>query len=366
MSPSGAISIGSLIKFQVAAPPPPPPSPPAPARIRSRPFRSHARRRRPRRRPTPPAASALPQLYWNMINSSIQALNDMVNSFTRAAGAAERVLSLYDLQPDMDTSGGTDASVVEKWDLGFDGVVFRYQMRPLQQVLRGISFTVPEGSVCALVGRSGGGKSTLVHLCLRFYDPLEGRVSLGGHDLRSLDLTSVHAKVGLVSQESQLFNTTILDNIRYGAFDATVEEVRLAAEAAQAWGFISEFDDGLLTRVGERGQRLSGGQKQRIAIARCLLRKPRLLLLDEATSALDAESEAQVQKALDALIWTGTHTVMLVAHRLSTVVNAHQIVVLDKGVAVERGAHDDLLQRRGVYAMLVEHQLRKQREVVAQ
>ena len=321
MAPQGAISIGALIKFQ---------------------------------------------LYWNMINTSIQALNDMVNSFTRAAGAAERVLSLYDLTPDM-AEGGDDADGLAKWDLAFENVVFRYQMRPLQTVLQGVSFTVPEGSVCALVGRSGGGKSTLVHLCLRFYDPVDGRVTLGGRDLRELRVESVHRRVGIVSQESQLFNTTLLDNIRYGAFDATVDDVRQACQAAQAWGFISEFEDGLATRVGERGQRLSGGQRQRIAIARCLLRKPRLLLLDEATSALDAESEALVQRALDALIWTGEHTVMLVAHRLSTVVNANKIVVLDKGRAVEQGTHDELVARRGgVYASLVAHQLRKQAEVLSE
>ena len=322
MAPQGAISIGALIKFQ---------------------------------------------LYWNMINTSIQALNDMVNSFTRAAGAAERVLSLYDLTPDM-AEGGDDADAcLGRWDLAFENVVFRYQMRPLQTVLQGVSFTVPEGSVCALVGRSGGGKSTLVHLCLRFYDPVDGRVTLGGRDLRELRVDSVHRRVGIVSQESQLFNTTLLDNIRYGAFDASVDDVRTACEAAQAWGFISEFEDGLATRVGERGQRLSGGQRQRIAIARCLLRKPRLLLLDEATSALDAESEALVQKALDALIWTGEHTVMLVAHRLSTVVNANKIVVLDKGRAVEQGTHDELVAKRnGVYASLVAHQLRKQAEVLSE
>lgn len=258
----------------------------------------------------------------------------------------------------------------------------------MQTVLQGVSFRVPEGSVCALVGRSGGGKSTLVHLCLRFYDPVDGRVTLGGRDLRELRVDSVHSRVGIVSQESQLFNSTLLDNIRYGAFDASLDDVQRAAEAAQAWGFISEFEDGLATRVGERGQRLSGGQRQRIAIARCLLRKPRLLLLDEATSALDAESEALVQKArhltlsrnaelvasplycsaqaLDSLIWTGTHTVMLVAHRLSTVVNANKIVVLDKGRAIEQGTHDELVARRGVYASLVAHQLRKQAEVLSE
>ena len=139
-----------------------------------------------------------------------------------------------------------------------------------------------------------------------------------------------------------------------------------ATRAAQAWDFISEFEDGLATKVGERGQRLSGGQKQRIAIARCLLRKPRMLLLDEATSALDAESESLVQKALDGLIWSGQHTVLLVAHRLSTVVNSNQILVVEKGTMVEQGTHTELLDQRGVYASLVEHQLQQQREQLAE
>ena len=146
------------------------------------------------------------------------------------------------------------------------------------------------------------------HLLLRFYDPTEGRITLGGVDLRELNLSSMHKGIGVVSQETQLFNTTIAENIGYGAAEHSREQMIAAATSAQAHQSISEFEDGYDTRVGERGQRLSGGQKQRIAIARCLLRKPRLLLLDEATSALDAESEAHVQKALDALIWTGEHT----------------------------------------------------------
>jgi len=187
-----------------------------------------------------------------------------------------------------------------------------------------VSFAIEEGSVCALVGKSGGGKSTLVHLLLRYYDPTAGRLTLGGVDYTQLSLSSLHAHTGVVSQETQLFNTTIAENIGYGAPPHSHEAMLAAAAAAQAHDFISSFEDGYETRVGERGQRLSGGQKQRIAIARCLLRRPRLLLLDEATSALDAESEALVQKALDELIWAGGHTVVLVAHRLSTVVNAHQ------------------------------------------
>ena len=303
-----------------------------------------------------------------MINTSIQALNDMVNSFTRAAGAAERVLSLYDLTPDIDPDKGADVEmVVGKWDLAFEDVHFHYQMRPQQKVLQGMTFRVGEGQVAALVGRSGGGKSTMIHLLLRYYDPREGRVTLGGVDYKDLHIKSVHRHVGVVSQETQLFNTTIGDNLTYGcAVEPSREEVVAACKAAQAFGFIQGFEDGLSTRVGERGQRLSGGQKQRLAIARCLLRKPRLLLLDEATSALDAESEAQVQKALDSLIWTETHTVVLVAHRLSTVINAHTIIVVDQGKAAEQGSHQELLELKGTYAALVAHQVQKQRETVSE
>lgn len=300
------------------------------------------------------------QLYWNMINNSYQALNNMLNAFTRAAGAAERVLSLVDLEPDISSEGGAPASAIDRWSIRFDDVAFRYQMRPENPVLSGMSFEVPAGTVTALVGTSGGGKSTLVHLMLRFYDPRAGRISIGGVDYRELNLPSVHRLTGVVSQETQLFNDTILANIKYGTDgDVSDEAVRAAAAAAQADGFIRNFEDGYLTRVGDRGQRLSGGQKQRIAIARCLLRKPKLLLLDEATSALDAENEAQVQAALDALIWTGEHTVVLVAHRLSTVINAHAIMVIDGGAVREQGTHAELLARSGVYAQLVSRQLQR-------
>ena len=250
----------------------------------------------------------------------------------------------------------------------FRQVHFRYQMRPLQTVLDGMSFRIPEGTVCALVGRSGGGKSTMIHLMLRFYDPTEGSIAIGGVDLRDLHLPSVHRRIGVVSQETQLFNATIRENIAYGAPDGyTEEELVAATRAAQALDFIHSFEDGFATRVGERGQRLSGGQKQRIAIARCLLRRPRLLLLDEATSALDTESEAAVQKALDEMIWErGGYTVLLVAHRLSTVVNSQTIVVVDKGKAAEIGSHEGLLAQDGAYASLVAHQLLKQREQLDQ
>jgi len=301
------------------------------------------------------------QLYYNMMNNSIQALSGILNNFTRAAGAAERVLSVIELKPDIDPVGGAPVdAAVRSWDIGLQDVSFWYQMRPANKVLDGLSFEVAEGNVCALVGPSGGGKSTVMHLLLRFYDPLDGRLTLGGVPFPQLNFKSMHARIGCVSQETQLFNDTIAGNITYGAPDNVSDaDVEQAARAAQAWDFLTSFEDGLQTKVGERGQRLSGGQKQRIAIARCLLRQPKLLLLDEATSALDAASEAAVQKALDALIWQGNQTVILVAHRLSTVVNSNKIVVLEKGKAVEEGTHAELLAKEGVYANLVHTQLQQ-------
>ena len=214
----------------------------------------------------------------------------------------------------------------------------------------------------ALCGPSGSGKSSVIALIERFYDPTAGALTVDGEKLTALDPAWWRKQVALVAQEPVLFAASVKENIAYGVAAATDDAVRAAATTANAHAFISAFPEGYDTLVGERGVQLSGGQKQRIAIARAILADPKLLLLDEATSALDAESEAQVQKALDALIWRGDHTVVLVAHRLSTVVNAHKIVVIEGGKAVEQGTHDALLAAKGKYAALVAHQLQKQRE----
>ncbi|CAI7924646.1 unnamed protein product [Closterium sp. NIES-53] len=210
----------------------------------------------------------------------------------------------------------------------------------------GVSIHVDPGQVCALVGRSGGGKSTVVHLLMRFYDPVQGRIVMDGRDLRELNLRSVHAHMGLVAQDTQMWACSIEENIAYGLPSYTRAEVEEAAKHSNAHDFITKFPEGYATRVGERGVRLSGGQRQRIAIARMLLRRPRVLLLDEATSALDAESEALVQGALDRLIAEGGRTIVLVAHRLSTVRNADSICVLEGGRVAEHGTHEQLLEIR--------------------
>ena len=228
-------------------------------------------------------------------------------------------------------------------------------MRPTNVVLDGIDFTVDEGSVCALVGKSGGGKSTLVHLLLRFYDPQAGRISLGGVDYRDLNLASLHKQIGVVSQETQLFNATIQENIAYGAPPHTDAELAEATRAACASEFIASFEDGLLTRVGERGQRLSGGQRQRLAIARAILRNPAILILDEATSQIDTDSEAQINAALAKFIQD--RTTFVIAHRLSTVVNADQIVVMSDGAIASIGKHQELLENSDVYRVLCRTQL---------
>lgn len=303
------------------------------------------------------------QMYWSMINSAYKSFMGVLTSFTRAGGAAQRVLSLMDNCPDIDPDQGD--VITFQGNISLKNVHFHYQMRPENKVLKGINLNIKAGQVCALVGRSGGGKSTIAHLLMRFYDPKDGCILLDGRDYTELNLRSIHDQCGLVSQETQLFGWTIRENICYGLQDKydegeiTLKDVIEAAQAANAHDFITKFEDGYETKVGERGIRLSGGQKQRIALARVFLRKPRLLVLDEATSALDAESEALVQEALDRLIAKGNSTVLLIAHRLSTVMDADKIAVVNDGHIVEEGKHSELIEQKGIYAKLVARQLER-------
>ncbi|MBL0276947.1 MAG: ATP-binding cassette domain-containing protein [Anaeromyxobacter sp.] len=293
-------------------------------------------------------------VYTLLIAMGLGTLAEIWAEMMRGLGAAERVFELTDRVAAMPTSGGRRLDKVAG-RLSYEQVEFAYPSRPDVPVLRGVDLTVQPGEVVALVGPSGAGKSTLGSLLVRLYDPARGRVTLDGVDLRELDPGWLRRLVGVVSQEPVLFSTTIADNVRYGRPGASDEEVRQAVRAANAETFVASFPDGLATKVGERGQQLSGGQKQRIAIARAILKDPRILLLDEATSALDAESEALVQDAL-ARLMVG-RTAVVIAHRLSTVVGADRVVVIDAGRVAEEGPHGALLAQGGVYARLVEKQV---------
>jgi subfamily B ATP-binding cassette protein MsbA len=268
--------------------------------------------------------------------------------FQEAIGAMGRVFQLLDTAPDIqDAADALDLGRVEG-RIAFENVSFSYDDR--QPVLRDIWLDIAPGEILALVGPSGAGKSTVFNLIPRFYDVTAGAVRIDGQDVRSVTQASLRAQIGIVPQETLLFGGAIRENILYGRLDASEEDLFDAARAANAHDFIVGLPDGYETVVGERGIRLSGGQRQRIAIARAILKDPRILLLDEATSSLDNESERLVQEALERLMQG--RTTVIIAHRLSTVRVAHRIAVLDGGRIVELGAHDDLLARGGVYARL--------------
>ncbi|WP_242354736.1 ABC transporter ATP-binding protein [Anaeromyxobacter sp. SG64] len=303
---------------------------------------------------TPGALTAF-LVYTLLIAMSLGGLADLWAEAMKGIGAAERVFALMDRVPEMPVAGGLRPSRCDG-RIALEGVRFSYPSRPDVEVLGGIDLLIAPGEVVALVGPSGSGKSTVAALLGRLYDPLGGRLTLDGHDLRSLDPTWLRAQIGVVPQEPTLFSASVEENVRYGRPDATHEEVVAACRAAHADAFVRGFPEGYATRVGERGQQLSGGQRQRLAIARAVLKDPRILLLDEATSALDAESEALVKDAL-ARLMTGRTTV-IIAHRLSTVASADRVVVIEGGLIVESGPHRELVARGGLYQRLVERQLR--------
>jgi len=236
----------------------------------------------------------------------------------------------------------------------FHNVAFAYD--PARPILHGISFDVPPGHTVALVGPSGAGKSTIGRLLFRFYDVSGGAIRIDGQDLRDVTQASLHQTIGIVPQDTVLFNDTIYYNIAYGREDATRAEIEQAARAAQLHAFIADLPEGYQTQVGERGLKLSGGEKQRVGIARTLLKNPPIVLLDEATSALDTRTEQDIQDSLRAM--GAGRSVITIAHRLSTVVDADTILVLDQGQIVERGSHAKLLARGGVYAALWNRQAR--------
>ncbi|XP_067304664.1 ATP-binding cassette, sub-family B (MDR/TAP), member 4 [Pseudorasbora parva] len=284
-----------------------------------------------------------------------------IQAFSSARGAAHKVFQIIDHEPNINSFSeeGYKLDVV-KGNIEFKNIHFRYPSRQDVKVLNGMNLKVMSGQTIALVGSSGCGKSTTIQLLQRFYDPQEGTVTVDGHDIRSLNVRSLRELIGVVSQEPVLFATTISENIRYGRQDVTQEEIEQAAREANAYDFIMKLPDKFETLVGERGTQMSGGQKQRIAIARALVRNPKILLLDEATSALDAESETIVQAALDK-VRLG-RTTIIVAHRLSTIRNADVIAGFQNGEIVELGTHDELMERKGIYHTLVNTQTFKSTE----
>uniref|UniRef100_A0A4W4E5J6 ABC-type xenobiotic transporter n=1 Tax=Electrophorus electricus TaxID=8005 RepID=A0A4W4E5J6_ELEEL len=283
-----------------------------------------------------------------------------IQAFASARGAAHKVFSIIDHEPNIDSFSdqGYKPDVV-KGNIEFRNIQFTYPSRQDVKVLSGMSLKVSCGQTIALVGSSGCGKSTTIQLLQRFYDPQEGTVCIDGHDIRTLNVRYLRELIGVVSQEPVLFATTIAENIRYGREDVTQEEIQQAAREANAYDFIMKLPQKFETLVGDRGTQMSGGQKQRIAIARALVRNPKILLLDEATSALDTESEAIVQAALDK-VRLG-RTTIIVAHRLSTIRNADIIAGFQHGRIVELGTHDELMQKKGVYHSLVTMQVRRKR-----
>ena len=300
-------------------------------------------------------------IYGISIAASLGGLGVLYGQLSSAIGGVQRVFELLDTRPTIQDAPDAEVLKANGGRITFENVSFSYENDV--PVIQGVSLDIRAGEILALVGPSGAGKSTIFNLIPRFYDPSSGRICIDGQDLRSVTQASLRAQLAIVPQETLLFGGTIRENILYGRLDATPDEMIAAAKAANAHDFIMEFPKQYDTLVGERGANLSGGQRQRIAIARAILKDPRILLLDEATSSLDNESEGLVQEALDRLMQN--RTTVIIAHRLSTIKVAHRIAVLDSGRIIELGTHDELMELNGLYARLYSMQFRNPEEELA-
>jgi ATP-binding cassette subfamily B protein len=299
--------------------------------------------------------------YVLLLNTPTRSFGYMVNWFMRGYSGGMRIFSVMDTQPIITDKPGAKALTDVRGHVRFEHVSFAYGNGP--EVLHDLNIDAQPGQIIALLGATGNGKSTVLNLLPRFYDPTEGRITLDGIDLRDLTLESLRRNVGLVLQDVFLFNATLRDNIAYGVDNASDEQIVAAAKIARVDEFARNLPDGYDTWVGERGVTLSGGQKQRVAIARTLLLNPRILILDDSTSSVDMETEYLIQQALDAVM--RGRTTFVVASRLRTIKNADQILVIDRGRIVERGTHETLLRQGGIYTHLYDLQLREQEEFEA-
>jgi subfamily B ATP-binding cassette protein MsbA len=289
---------------------------------------------------------------FSQLTRPVRAIADAFSTIHQGLAAADRVFELYDTNDEIPEKENAKTLDEFKNEIEFRNVSFHYTSN--KPVIDNISFKVKKGQTVALVGASGGGKSTIANLIPRFYDVKGGQILIDGVDIRDYTLHSLRENIGLVTQDIVLFNDSIEQNIRLGKLDATQNEIENAAKIANAFTFIQETENGFKTNIGDRGMKLSGGQCQRLSIARAVLKNPNILILDEATSALDTESEKLVQEALSNLL--KGRTSLVIAHRLSTIQHADKIIVLDHGRIIEQGTHSELMEKDGVYSKLISMQ----------